>query len=207
MHPIETLESRTLFSMTPSPTIMADLSRLSADASAAEAQFQQYGPTLRADLQALRTDARAAGKPVGGVLLAGLNAASLRFFNVTRADALRLFVKDAVAGRVAFLDAIRLALHPGNAVLQAKLTTDVARFSTSTGVLVAKLGADGATLSAAAAAALGAVAAAYPGSAAVANDVAKLQSDGSAFLTALGPSLQAAQADLSQFFSDVAAGA
>jgi hypothetical protein len=206
---IETLETRTLFAATVSSTLLTDLSNLTSDVMAAKTAYQRDGPILRSDVQTLRADAKPSSKPGDGLLLAELNVANAHFYNVTRADALRLFVKDSVAARVGFMDALLLSIHPNNVRLQAKVTADVALFNASTSALAAKLGTDGAALSAASAAALTAVSNAYPGNATIAADVTKLQSDGSAFLAAVSPSVQAAQAaqaDLAQFLSDVAAG-
>lgn len=206
MSPVEALESRTLFAASVSDTLLTNLSNLTSDITAARNTYEQYAPTLRADLQTLRTDVRDAGTPGGGLLVARLNAASLRFFNATRAGAVSLFAREGVAARVGLADALVLSIHPNSTRFQAKAATDLARYTASTAALVSKVGAIGATLSDASAAALDAVTAAYAGNTAVTNDIAKLQSDGSAFLSALGPSLQAAQTDLIQFLNDVAAG-
>jgi hypothetical protein len=203
---MESLESRSLLSAASSLTLIADLSKLGTDAAALKAQFQQYAPTLRADLQMLRADVRAAGLAGHGLLLSSLNAASLRFYAVTKADAFRLIAVDSAAARRGFVDALRLMVHPNNVRLQAKVQADVTAFNTATNAVVNKLGADGAALSSASAAALGAIGAAYSGNATIAADIAKIQSDGSAFITGITPPLQAVQADLSQFLTDLTAG-
>lgn len=203
---MESLESRTLFSATLSLPLMADLATLGTDAAALKAQYQQYAPTLHADLQTLRADVRAAGLAGHGLLMAKLNATSLRFYAVTRAQTLRLMAVDAAVARRGFVDALRLLAHPNSVLLQTKVQADAAAFNTATNVVLAKLGAEGAALGAASAAALDAVGAAYAGNATIANDIAKIQSDGSAFMTAVGPDLQTVQTDLSKFLTDLAAG-
>ena len=203
---MESLESRSLLSATLSLTLLADLSKLSTDAAALKAQYQQYAPTLRADMQALRTDVRAAGLAGHGLLLASLNAASLRFYAATKADAIRLIAVDSAVARRGFVDALRLIVYPNSVLLQAKVQADVAAFNTATNVVLTKLGTDGAALGAASAAALDAVGSAYAGNATIANDIAKIESDGSAFTTAAGPAVQVVQTDLSQFLTDLAAG-
>lgn len=207
MQLIESLEPRALFSTaTLSATLSADLAKLAADMPAAKALFQQYGPTLHADLAALSSAAKGAGTPGHGALVAALNGSSLRFYATTRADALHLFAVDTAAARGAFIDGYRLAAHPTNVVLKARVTADLAAFAAHTNAVLTKLGADGARLSALSAAALDAVGTAYAGNATVSTDIATLKADGSAFLSATGPDLQAVQADLTQFLTDVAAG-
>lgn len=207
MRPImESLEARSLLSATSPLTLIGDLSQLSTDAAALKAQFVQYGPTMRADLQALRADVRAAGVAGHGLMLAGLNGASARFYATTRADALRLIAADSAIARRGFMEALRLIAHPTSILLQAKVQADAAAFGTATSAVLNKLGNDGAALGAASAAALDAVGAAFAGNATVTADIAKIESDGSTFMTNLAAPLQAVQNDLSQFLTDLAAG-
>lgn len=205
MH-IETLEARTLFSATLSDTVVNDLSNLTSDIMSARTIYAQYAPTLHADLQTLRADAKLAGVRGGAALVARLSAASLRFFNATRAQALHVFATDAAAAHGGTVAALLLSLHPNNAPIQAAMTARLTRLNTLATAALTKLGEEGNTLSTASASALGAVSTAYSGNAAVVNDVSNLQSDGSAFLAALGPSLGAIENDVPQLLNDVITG-
>jgi hypothetical protein len=202
---IEALEGRTLFSGALSQTVLTDLSNLTSDIMSAKTAYQQYAPTLHADLQTLRADAKAASQR-GGVLVAKLNAASLRFFNTTRAEALRVFVTDGVAARAGTEAALLLSTHPNNTRIQSALFGRLVGLNNRATAMLNKLGEAGNTLSTASASALGAVSTAYSGNANVSNDVSKLQSDGTAFLATVGPSLGAIQNDLPQLFTDVLGG-
>jgi hypothetical protein len=203
---VETLEPRTLFSATISQTLLSDWSNLTSDIMAGKVAFQEYGPTLQADLQTLRTDVKAVKQPAGVPLITKLNVASLRFLNTTRAETLNLFAvvaRDALVGSV---DSILLNRHPGNARVQAVVTASLTRFNTAATALLAKLGASGSTLSSNSASAAAALTGAYADSAAVVNDVTKLQSDGSAFLSSLGNTLSNVQTDFSLVMNDVLVG-
>lgn len=203
---VETLESRCLFSAGISPTVGADLTQLAADVASVRSQYQQYTPTLQHDLQALRVSIQAARLPAGGPLLGRMNAASLRNYTVGRADAFALLATEALGVRQISADLGRVAAHPGNSAVQARLTADLTAVNARMSAVIQTLGTHGAALGAAAGAALAAVGTAFSGNAQVTAAITAIETDGGAFISGVGGSIRAIQSDVSQFLSDVAAG-
>lgn len=203
---VEPLESRCLFSAGISPTVSADLTQLAGDVASVRSQYQQYAPTLQQDLQALRVSIQAARLPAGGALLGRMNAASLRDSAVGRADAFALLATTALGVRQISADLSRVAAHPGNSAVQARLAANLIAVNARMTAVVHTLGIHGAALGAAAGAALAAVGTAFSSNAAVTDAITAIETDGGAFISGVGGSIRAIQGDVSQFLSDVAAG-
>lgn len=204
---VEGLESRRLMSATVSATVQADLQKLVDDSAAAQTQIAQYMPTALADAAHLRADLLASHSPVNLLLLGREQGAGMRFLAFTRAGANTLLRIELVTAQRVIADGLRLAAHPGNAFLQARVTLDQATFNTAATVYMNRLGAIQTTVGSLAAAAYDTILAANPANPAIAADIQTSQSDGSAFLASLGTTLGATQTDLATLVNDVATGA
>lgn len=204
---VQSLESRTLFSVTLPSAALTDFMKLAGDVVAARTDFKSYLPTLHADDTALRTDLKATNLASNKALMAKLHLDELKLFTALRADGMLLLRLDGVAARRAFVDGIRLALHPTDLALRAKVAAEVAAFQAASAAPLAKLGADATALGAIASADLTAIQTANASNSAVTNDVNKIKSDGGAFVTKAGGDLQTVQADVGALVRDLALGA
>ncbi|HSU68861.1 MAG TPA: hypothetical protein VLJ39_18410 [Tepidisphaeraceae bacterium] len=204
---VEGLESRRLMSATVSATVQADLQKLTDDSAAAQAQVAQYMPTMLANAATLRADLLASHSPVNRLLLGREQGAGMRFLALTRAGTNTFLRVELATARRVIADGLRLAAHPGNAVLQARVTLDQATFNTAATVYMNRLGAIQSVVGALAAAAYNTILSVNPTNSAISADIQTSQSDGSAFLAALGTSLGTTQTDLATLVNDVATGA
>jgi len=201
---IEHLESRTLMSTTDFSAAGADFAKLLSDGQAAKASFLQYLPTLTADVAAVRTDLVGAGAR-NVTLSAKLHGAEVRAYLVLKAGVSALGVAEAGVARGTIADGVRLLAHPSNKVLQARVSSDLANFSTTGTIVLARFAGPAAAASAEAAADLDAISAANGSNTSLATHINAVKTDGAAFVSAMQANIQTLQADLTTLVNDISA--
>jgi hypothetical protein len=199
---IERLESRSLMSTTDFSAAGADFAKLLSDGQAAKASFLQYLPTLTADVAAVRTDLVGSGAR-NVALSAKLHATEVRVYLVLKAGVSALGIAEAGVARRTIADGLRSLAHPTNKVLQARVSSDVANFSTIGTVVLARFAGPAAAASAEAAADLAAISAANGSNTSLATHINAVKTDGAAFVSAMQTNIQTLQADLTTLVNDI----
>jgi hypothetical protein len=203
---VQTLESRTLFSVTIPANVVTDIGMLLGDSRALRADFQTHVPVLHADFRAVGKDLK--GLPNNGTnhaLLGKLRGDAGHWMGVVRGDMAGLLHAGTPAVRHAIMDGMRVFMDPNDLIAKAKLAADLTAVQSVLAAPMATLATDVQSAGAMLTADLNALTAANPTDTALQGDVNKVESDGSAMLMGVGGDVQKLNSDVTQLVTDLTA--
>jgi len=202
---VQTLESRTLLSVTPN-TLVADELALAADVKTLHADLKAYGPTYKADVKALAADLRALPKsPANVLLLNKLRTDQNKCTAMLLGDFAHFMGVAKPAVHKLTVDAFRVFLHPTDTTAQAKLAADISAFQTVSAAPIAQFATDLTTCGQMLSADADALVAANPTAAQLSNDLDKTKADASAAATTIQADVSKGQTDLTKLLTDLSA--
>jgi hypothetical protein len=202
---VQTLESRTLLSVTPN-TLVADELALAADVKTLHADLKAYGPTYKADVKALAKDLKALPKsPANVLLLNKLRTDQNKCVAMLLGDFAHFMAVARPAVHKLTADAFRVFLHPTDTTAQAKLAADISAFQTASTAPIAQFATDLTACGQMLAADADALVAANPTATQLATDLDKTKADASAAAATIQADVTKGQADLTKLLTDLSA--